>query len=604
MPIVIGVSGHQDLRTQDVEPLRATVRRFVETLRRDHPSTPLVVMSPLAQGADCLVARVIVEAGGRLVVPLPMPRSLYEADFVDAAAHQEFVALLEIADRCIELPLVTGSTEETVAVRGPARDRQYELAGAYVALHSQILLALWDGRETGLVGGTAAVVRFKLKGTYGVLDVDGGPLDAPDNGPVYHIETPRLAHAPAAAPTFVVRTLLPDRFARHPERGDELYKTVYRRIDTFNRDAIALTDVLAHQRRVSAETLTPATPDHPLPPGLAPLRDVFAVADSLALHFQRRTDTRLVWMFAIVFLAVVLFDAYTHHVVSSAGVFVLAIACVVAARIVWRQTRREDLQNRHQDYRTLAEGLRVLFFWRAAGIEDSVAENYLRKQRGELDWIRNAIRSVRWAKGADTGGQPHTGGSDPAALAWVRRQWIEAQVAYFTRAMVRDHRRERCLHRWSRRAMWVNLAALVSVSAVLFLRYAADPIAGAVPAAAPVAAALAPYAGVLARSTAWFFVIVGMASVAAALLHNLAEKRAYAEHIKQFQRMLSTFQRAADEVARREKAGDHQGVLDLLRDLGREALTEHGDWLLLHRDRPLELPEEGLRYSSILKKIP
>jgi hypothetical protein len=433
--------------------------------------------------------------------------------------------------------------------------------------------------------------------------VDGGPLDAPDNGPVYHIETPRLQHPPVAAPTFVVRTLFPKRFAHHPERGDELYKTVYRRIDTFNRDAIRLTDVLEHRRQVSAETLSPVTPDHPVPPGMAPLRDVFAVADSLALHFQRRTDTRLVWMFAIVFVAVILFDAYAHHVVSSAVVFALAIACVVAARILWRQTRQEDLQNRHQDYRTLAEGLRVLFFWRTAGLEDSVAENYLRKQRGELDWIRNAIRSVRWVKGADTGG-PHVGGSEPAALAWVRRHWIEAQIAYFTRAMERDHHRERRLHAWSRGAMWVNLTALVSVSVVLVLRYAVPSIARLVPEAAPVAATVAPYASYLERSTAWLFVIVGVASVAAALLHNLVEKRAYAEHVKQFQRMLSTFSRAADEVARREEAGDRRGVLDLLRDLGREALTEHGDWLLLHRDRPLELPEEGLRYSSILKKIP
>jgi hypothetical protein len=28
-------------------------------------------------------------------------------------------------------------------------------------------------------------------------------------------------------------------------------------------------------------------------------------------------------------------------------------------------------------------------------------------------------------------------------------------------------------------------------------------------------------------------------------------------------------------------------------DLGREALTENGDWLLLQRSRPLEMPLEG-----------
>jgi hypothetical protein len=28
----------------------------------------------------------------------------------------------------------------------------------------------------------------------------------------------------------------------------------------------------------------------------------------------------------------------------------------------------------------------------------------------------------------------------------------------------------------------------------------------------------------------------------------------------------------------------------LLRELGREALAENGDWVLLHRQRPLEMP--------------
>jgi len=39
----------------------------------------------------------------------------------------------------------------------------------------------------------------------------------------------------------------------------------------------------------------------------------------------------------------------------------------------------------------------------------------------------------------------------------------------------------------------------------------------------------------------------------------------------------------SDEVCRRE-------VQALLEELGKEALVENGDWVLLHRERPLEVP--------------
>jgi hypothetical protein len=40
----------------------------------------------------------------------------------------------------------------------------------------------------------------------------------------------------------------------------------------------------------------------------------------------------------------------------------------------------------------------------------------------------------------------------------------------------------------------------------------------------------------------------------------------------------------------------------LIRNLGSEALMENGDWVILHRERPLEVPHaEGTQPSVILK---
>ena len=80
IPIVVGVTGHRDLRDPDVPPLEDAVRRLLVRLKRDYPSSPLVVVTPLAEGADRLAARVALGLGAELVTPLPLPRAEYEKE--------------------------------------------------------------------------------------------------------------------------------------------------------------------------------------------------------------------------------------------------------------------------------------------------------------------------------------------------------------------------------------------------------------------------------------------------------------------------------------------------------------------------------------------
>src|SRR5258708_13261016 len=80
-PLVIGVTGHRDLLAEDLEPLENKVRESLRSLQTQYPSTPIILLSPLAEGADRLAARVALEIGARLIVPLPMARSAYEQDF-------------------------------------------------------------------------------------------------------------------------------------------------------------------------------------------------------------------------------------------------------------------------------------------------------------------------------------------------------------------------------------------------------------------------------------------------------------------------------------------------------------------------------------------
>jgi hypothetical protein len=76
LPLVIGVTGHRDLRDEDVARLEAEVAGVIAGLRRDYldgdGETPIIVLSALAEGADRLLARVAL-ARARLIAPLPLP---------------------------------------------------------------------------------------------------------------------------------------------------------------------------------------------------------------------------------------------------------------------------------------------------------------------------------------------------------------------------------------------------------------------------------------------------------------------------------------------------------------------------------------------------
>jgi hypothetical protein len=78
--------------------------------------------------------------------------------------------------------------------------------------------------------------------------------------------------------------------------------------------------------------------------------------------------------------------------------------------------------------------------------------------------------------------------------------------------------------------------------------------------------------------------------VAAGSVEAYARVLALAEHARQYQRMSLLFDNAEVALAALLYAGQHDEAQALIRELGKEALVENGDWVVLHRERPLEVP--------------
>jgi len=115
-PLVVGVTGHRALPVAEEPALERAVAAVFSRLQTTRRGRPILLISPCAEGADRLVARVGLAQGWPLLVLMPMPRRLYERDFI----------------------------------------------------------ALWNGKASKKVGGTAQIVEFRRA----------------SGGPMYHVLAP------------------------------------------------------------------------------------------------------------------------------------------------------------------------------------------------------------------------------------------------------------------------------------------------------------------------------------------------------------------------------------------------------------------------------
>ncbi|SRR5712692_4600398 len=203
VPIVLGVTGHRDVRDTDLPRLRQAVAAIFEAFARRYRHTPLVLLSSLAQGADQLCAAVALEKGLQVIAPLPFPAALYRqsSSFDNDEARHQFDALLQdprVAAFVTPLPEKEMPSDDTgwasLLEADDTRHRCYANAGGYVVLHCHALIALWDGKESEASAGTAQMVQFKRTGR----PPEAYPWTQPllywaDSGPVYVVHTPRTS---------------------------------------------------------------------------------------------------------------------------------------------------------------------------------------------------------------------------------------------------------------------------------------------------------------------------------------------------------------------------------------------------------------------------
>jgi hypothetical protein len=140
---MVGMTGHAGLPERTTELVRAELR---DTLRGYAPN--LVGVSLLGPGADQLFARLVLELGGALYLVRPTEGSQYRDGFEDPEARAGYDELAGRASH-VEALEHTESSEQA-----------HMDAGKVVVDRSGVLLAVWDGKPSRGLGGTADVVAY------------------------------------------------------------------------------------------------------------------------------------------------------------------------------------------------------------------------------------------------------------------------------------------------------------------------------------------------------------------------------------------------------------------------------------------------------------
>jgi hypothetical protein len=546
--LVVGITGHRDLREEQLPGLRGQVRDFFLGLRRDYPGLPITLLSPLAAGADQLVTEVARELAVRVVAVLPVPATMYYADFEESGSRAIFDRQLADAD-VMELPLRPATDASAISHAGHARDLQYAQAGIFASSHCHILLALWDGEPSGLLGGTAQVVSFHLQGSMPeAIDRRQSAaitLGLDEETLVHHIPAGRRGGTAAeGAARWLTSSSQLQQHATIPPAFDMV----------FRRHAEYLADRARYEQDIH-QALAREGSD-------CPIQQQFVAADWLATTYRRRVSRVLLATYLVTGMMGFAFIAYSDLIAQDLMLYVFLALFAVGVAINAVAQRRE-WHRKYIDYRALAEGLRVQSYWRRAGIVDSsrpsfAHDNFLQKQDVELGWIRNVMR------GASVDGMlvplsPTHDGLAPVVREWIGAPGASGQLDYYVQTAARravQHRRTELL---ASICLWTGIG--LSLLLALFARLLDGQLQNLMVAA------------------------MGLLSLTAAVHEAYAYKKADKELIKQYRFMARIFSAAQRRLSQCRSDEERRQVL---RTLGEAALAEHAEWTLMHRERPLE----------------
>lgn len=391
LPIVIGVTGHRNIKKEDESILHEKVRECITSLKEKYKNTRFYMLNSLASGADTICAEEALKTGIDIICPLPFLKEEYEKDF-----EQE--DLLKFND-------LISRTKKHFVVDNNIKSNQegYLKAGVYIAENSNIIIAIWDGNPNNQSNcGTSAVVKYAKEKSVESKKM----LLSTKTIPIYHIKVEK--NNSSIKSSFEAKYL-------------DKIEPDFSEIDRFNYDA----------KDFNADNGYSIFPDNACPKELKGIDSIYKMADLLSCHYQKiyLNICRLISFFStILVISYLLYD-------EGEMLFMLLIypITLLIYYTVYKVANKLLIHKKYYSYRMFAETLRVQIYLLSAGIVRNVIEFVAWIQINELHWLEDALTSVLAI---------NLPVNDILNYDDLKKYWIDEQCSYHTNSAVKKSKKD------------------------------------------------------------------------------------------------------------------------------------------------------------------
>lgn len=609
IPVVVGVTGHRNIVEEDKPALKAKVTECLKEIqdlcrgkRKGEEDTPVVMLNAFAQGSDMLCAEAAFDLGIDVYAVLPCGKEKYKKsfdlyrksaeaagnaaakDFAEAAAKDEadkekLEQYLSDTDGPHVQRMIYAPDIETDRARINLDEESYEYRqlGIYVAEHSHVLLALWDGKPPkGEYGcGTAEVIRFALEHKYPDKDMLFRPGIVNDSA-VFWIKSRRQGDGAAAD---IQKKWMTGKPA---EDGGELYGD----FRIFDDPPGFLKDIVSKTVNYNAENVS--VPDDAVRlwknvEGLDEyrknLRRHYAKADELSYGRNQKKYNLFILLLAIIGTVV----ACTFLIYDDASLPYMIFPCTAAiCLILWLILRgkRKAYHKKYIEYRALAEALRIQFYMSMCLGEKTVVTNvcdlYAWSQKLEMVWIKKAIQALGVIGESDAGKADATGVID----VWIgNNEKPKGQLRYHSEKKDRNRTQALKYEKLSK----ISSAATVGLYFLIFILEIAACI-------------------LKASDIRWFWegnifahvtwrnfaaIVIGIVTAASLLFSSYWGKLSYDRKADDNEKMSKFYASACERWNEIKKYGTE--IEKFVKEIAREEIVENGIWCSYVNENRLEI---------------
>jgi hypothetical protein len=548
IPITVGVVGHLDVITTEEQKIQ--IENLFKDLAVRYPNSPVYLFSSIAEGADRYVANIFLNLKEKhedykerfeLIVPMPFETEEYKNDFSNES-DKEFDELLKHAKRsfCV-------GYDDNKEIDRP---QQYLKTGKLVADSSLILIALWDG-EAGKKGGTADIVKHKITGDDDTVAESTFEYD----GTVFILPSSR-AKSPYQVSANIrnKKALSLDQILK-----DQVLKDALEKIEEINSDSMTIDQPEFEKSQSYLFNIREKLG--------APQKWIlkwYSIMDLLSQQFRKRDILITICLFFLGLFLIISLEAYSN-IIFERWILIIAMIILVVATLVYFYSRSTNNHKKYLYNRTLAEALRIQFYWNIAGINRNVSDYILRIHRKEFTWVKHILSAVY-------GISYNNGSISSETINDLTENWVKNQAGFFESAIWKMTKQISFYHMVSNISFVTAFILMGSI--VIFGEFYESN-----------------------NYLNWLLVIIGTLIGVFALIKAYIQMKGYEPLVNQYELMHVIYQRAESKINEVNDLpmdiNEKQSYLkELFFVIGKEALIENGNWYLIFKEKEPEV--EGI----------